>query len=73
MEKANINHLKIYPEERESFRPTTPIMLEVFEGISTSFIIDGETITEEFRDEISKNQVQLLSMLGLEISAYWEP
>ena len=73
MEKANINHLNIYPEEREAFRPTTPIMLELFEGISTSFIIDGETNTEEFRDDLSKNQVQLLSMLGQEISDYWEP
>lgn len=77
MKVKSIEYLKIYPEEMAAFRPTTPIILENFEGIFkttiTAITQNNTETTEEIYDVLSKEQVQILEMLGLNTEKYWQP
>lgn len=77
MKVKSIEYLKIYPEEMAAFRPTTPIILENFAGIIKTTITainqNNTETTEEIYDVLSKEQVQILEMLGLNAEKYWQP
>ena len=73
MVAKSINYLKIYPEEMAAFRPTTPIILENFEGISRTLITNEYENIEEIKDELSQTQILTLEMLGMNSTDYWKP
>ena len=73
MAKKSIDYLNIYPEEMAAFRPTTPIILESFEGISRTRITNEDGVTEEINDNLSQNQLLTLDMLNMKPSDFWHP
>lgn len=67
-----INGLEVYPEERKTLYPTTNKVLNLFDGVSTYTIIQGSTITEKFKDELTETQRTILNFLEITEHQYWE-
>lgn len=76
MKAKSIEYLNIYPEEMAAFRPTTPIVLETFEGIFKTIVThqkESAETTEEIFDALTETQIQVLDMLGMKPENYWRP
>ncbi len=71
MKVHGISSLLIYPEERESSRPTTNKIIDVFEPISTYSIIENEQVVEEFKDELTDTQKTILEYLDIPEIDFW--
>ena len=63
--------LEVYPEERITPYPTTNKVLNVFESISTYFILQRARAVEEFKDELTETQQTILNFLGMTQDQYW--
>ena len=71
MVENNIQSLPIYPEERIATAPTTSKILDHFDGVSSYQIKYAEAIVEEFRDELTLLQKQLLHLMDIPEAKYW--
>ena len=71
MKETDTNALPLYPENRLSLHPTTSKVLEHFEGVSSYQLIKNEK-TEDFRDDLTPLQGQLLKFMNIAPSKYWE-
>ena len=71
MKLHGISSLLIYPEQRESSRPTTNKIIHVFEPVSTYSIIENEQVVEEFKDELTDTQKTILEYLDIPENEYW--
>ena len=63
--------LLIYPEQRESSRPTTNKISDVFEPVSTYSIIENEQVVEELKDELTDTQRTILEYLDIPENDFW--
>jgi transposase len=66
-----LSGLLIYPEERESSRPTTNKIIDIFEPVSTYSIIENEQVVEEFKDELTDTHKTILEYLDISESVFW--
>jgi len=73
MDENNIESLPIYPEDRDSKYPTTNSIFNVFRDISTYQIHEDAKVLEEYQDELSETHVQLLTLLEIVPTEYWQP
>lgn len=72
MLKNNIESLDIYPEERESKYPTANSILSAFENISRYKVVRAGKTIKEYKDELSKVQLQTLNLMGIQPTDYWK-
>lgn len=71
MKQRGIETLPIYPEFRDAVHPTTSKILDAFDGVSRYEVrLDGET-TKEFRDSLTATQCEILKLMGISTSHYW--
>lgn len=71
MKQEEIETLFIYPEDRPSVAPTTSIILDRFENLSTYNLEENEIVTEKYRDELTKTQKEILRLLDIQQEEYW--
>lgn len=71
MKENNVKSLQIYPEHRESKLPTTNCILEAFGGISRYKITQHDRVLEEYRDQLSDVQLNVLKLIGMRPSTFW--
>ena len=63
--------LAVYPEERDTSRPTTNKIFDRFERLSTYSIVENERVVEEFKDELTDTQRIILRYLEIDESQVW--
>jgi transposase len=73
MKDEDIEKLYIYPEDRECSAPTTSIVFDRFAQLSRYEIIENGVIVEQFRDDLSQPQKDILDVLGISEDQYWNP
>lgn len=71
MQLNGISSLKIYPEGRESKLPTTNCVLDALEGISRYQIVSNDKLQEEYMDDLSKSQMEVLSLIKMKQKEFW--
>jgi transposase len=71
MGKHGLSGLLIYPEERESSRPTTNRIIDIFEPVSTYSIIENGQVVEEFKDELTDTHKTILGYLNISERDFW--
>jgi len=71
MVTEGIKSIDVYPEHRCSERPTANAIFELFENIYTYQIIEGDAISETFKDELDDTQSQIVKLLGMTEEEYW--
>lgn len=71
MKDKEIESLTIYPEEREAVHPTTTKILRLFEEVFTYKLIAKNRIIEEFRDDLTNTQKQILDLLEIREYRFW--
>lgn len=71
MKEHGIDKLRVYPEARDSKRPTTNTILELFESVSRYEIKHGTDLLEEYKDELDETQHQILNLLNIDRDEYW--
>ena len=72
MEKEDIPSLTLYPEEREAPHPTTTKIMRLFEKISTYKIKKENGKIEEYRDDLTETQKQILELLDISENNFWK-
>lgn len=70
MEDQKIVALEIYPENRESIRPTTSKIIDLFNGVSTYTMTEENTINKHVQD-LSEAQKLILQLMSIEELDYW--
>jgi len=71
MKEENIPSLTLYPEEREASHPTTTKIMRIFDEISTYKLTYKDGDIEEFRDDLTETQQQILQLLEISEESYW--
>ncbi len=71
MNASKIKALSIYPEHRLAYHPTTAKIFDRFHDISTYQIKTNDRIVEEYRDELTDLQKEILALLGMSEQDYW--
>jgi len=71
MKMHGISSLLIYPEQRESSRPATNKIIDVFEPVSTYSVIENEQVVEEFKDELTNTHKTILEYLDKPEIDFW--
>ena len=66
-----LSGLLIYPEDRESSRPTTNKIIDIFEPVSTYSIMENGQVVEEFKDELTDTHKTILEYLDISESDFW--
>jgi transposase len=70
MKREGIEHLPLYPEERETARPTTEQVLRLFSLIQRNVLTCKGVPIKTFYAELTELQEQVLSLLGVPLGAY---
>jgi len=71
MKKEKLPSLTLYPEEREASHPTTTKIMRIFDEISTYKLIYGDGSVDEFKDELTETQQQVLELLQIPVEKFW--
>lgn len=71
MTEEKIKQLFIYPEDRASIAPSTSIILDRFEDLSIYYLIKNGKIKEKYKDDLNKNQKEILKLLCLKDKKFW--
>jgi transposase len=70
MHADNIKELPIYPEERNSPRPTTEQVFRLFSHVEGHVLRSDGVVTEVFQPALTVIQKEVLRLLGVPLSAY---
>ena len=71
MVTKGVEHLYLYPEERECRAPTAARVFEVFANLQRHILLDDNgKVVQKFMPELSDVQKQVLGLLGIPVSAY---
>ena len=70
MAQATIDSIELYPELRSCRAPSTERILEIFAPLARHQLHDGATLIQTFQPDLSSQQQQILTLLGLPHSAY---
>ncbi len=65
--------LKLYPEDRDAPHPTTSQLFKTFDGLSTYAITANDRPTEEYHDQLTQTQREVLSLLDMTEAQFWSP
>ncbi len=71
MRAKEIEAIAVYPEDRLAYHPTTAKIFDRFHDTSVSRIMRGGEVEEEYRDELSAVQKEVLELLGMTEQDYW--
>ena len=71
MAAQHIESIPIYPEHRDANRPTTSKILNLFERVSSYAIIEHGRVVEEFKDELTDTQKEVLDCLAISEEGFW--
>lgn len=72
MEQNTIEAIPIYPEHRLAYHPTTAKIVDRFDDVSVSRLMEGERLINEFKDSLNSTQLSVLSLLGMSEKEYWQ-
>jgi transposase len=72
MTQKQIDKMYIYPEYRECKKPTAAIVFDRFSNASKYQIRHNGAVVEQFRDRLSQPQKDILNVLGMKESQYWD-
>lgn len=72
MKRAKIEAIPVYPEHRLAYHPTTAKVFDRFENICTHLLIQGDKVTDEYRDTLTDVQTEILTLLGIPEDTYWQ-
>lgn len=67
-----IEAIPIYPEHRLAYHPTTAKIVDRFQEMSVSRLMQGNKLVNEFRDPLNDVQLSVLSLLGMSEADYWK-
>jgi transposase len=70
MERAQIESLPLYPEDRACRRPTTRKILDLFDGVQRHELSRPDREPEVMVTQLSPLQKQILKLLGISINSY---
>ncbi|MBD3334734.1 MAG: IS1634 family transposase [Candidatus Eisenbacteria bacterium] len=70
MQKAGIRELPLYPEERQSRRPTAEQVLRLFNRVERHHLYSGKRCVQVFNPQLTELQRQILRLLGVSRRAY---
>jgi transposase len=70
MERAGIEALPLYPEERENKRPTCEQIFRLFSQSERHALKHGQDTVKTFNPELTPLQYQVLALLGMSSSAH---
>ena len=73
MTSAELDTIELYPELRDCKAPSTERILEIFSTVARHQLHRNGTLVQTFHPELSAQQLQVLSLLGLPPSAYTQP
>lgn len=71
MSESKIKALSVYPEHRLAYHPTTAKIFDRFHDISTYQINKNGRVAEEYQDELTELQEEILKLLGMKENDYW--
>ena len=71
MAARRIESIPIYPEERGANRPTTSKILNLFERVSSYAIVEHGRVVEEFKDDLTQTQRDVLDCLAISEGDFW--
>ena len=71
MRAKEIEAIAVYPEHRLAYHPTTAKIFDRFHDTSVSRIMRGDEVEEEYRDDLSAVQKEVLELLGMTEQDYW--
>lgn len=71
MNALKIKALSIYPEHRLAYHPTTAKIFDRFHDISTYQIRTNDQVVEEYHDDLTELQKEILALLGMTEQDYW--
>jgi len=71
MSDNTIEAIPIYPEHRLAYHPTTAKIFDRFHDVSVCRLMKGDTLVNEFRDELNAVQLSVLELLGMSTADYW--
>lgn len=72
MEQDTIEAIPIYPEHRLAYHPTTAKIIEHFDDVSVSRLMEGDTLVSEFKDSLNATQISVLALLGMKEQEFWQ-
>lgn len=72
MKAKEIEAIAVYPEHRLAYHPTTAKIFERFHDTSVYRIMRGNEVEEEYRDDLSAVQKEVLELLGMTEEDYWK-
>ena len=71
MKAKRVEAIAVYPEHRLAYHPTTAKVFDRFHDTSVSRVMRGDEIENEYRDELSPVQREVLDLLGMTEEDYW--
>jgi transposase len=71
MSAAKCEKMYIYPEDRECKAPTTSIVFDRFSQVSRYEIIENGKVVENYRDELTSAQKEILEILKISEDEFW--
>jgi transposase len=71
MAARRIESISIYPEERGANRPTTSEILNLIERVSSYAIVEHGRVVEEFKDDLTQTQRDVLDCLAISEGDFW--
>jgi transposase len=72
MKHSRLEAIPVYPEHRLAYHPTTAIIFDRFQDLSTHFLVRGDIVVKEYRDPLTDLQKEILSLLNIPEQSYWE-
>ncbi len=70
MKQDKIKKIFIYPEERPAVAPTTSIIMDRFENVSTYHPQGNNIVIEKYKDELTMIQKEILRLLDIQPGEY---
>jgi hypothetical protein len=70
MRRAALDNIALYPELRDCKAPAAERILEIFATVARHQLHRNGTLVKTFQPELTKQQLQVLELLGLPPSAY---
>ena len=71
MKTTKIDNLAIYPEHRLAYHPTTAVIFDRFEQLSTYTILEDGAPQSSLRDNLNDIHQEVLRMLAISEADYW--
>ena len=68
---TKIDNLAIYPEHRLAYHPTTAVIFDRFEQLSTYTILEDGAPQSSLRDNLNDIHQEVLRMLAISEADYW--